>query len=300
MFYGANGHYDYPQSIATQITGLQTMGMTNYRVTYEGNQTSLTYLQNLATALKGTGITMICCIDLSMCDSNNVLYVNEAAAFNAGYLEGATVAQALIPLGVTIFETGNELDAKNGIRIPVQAVQGGIIQDFDSSKFAAFKGVIKGCMAALRQYGGSSIQIASNAFTACSIAMSDYLWNAGIQWDITNWHNYEDYGLLSNMSMDYQKPNVNVWDHLMKYGKPILISEWNAKASDTDAQRAVWATTFLDDARNWNSLFPGSVLGVSVYQLYNGTPWGVLNGDNTVQQTFGQTVKNYIAAHPMN
>lgn len=299
MFYGANGHYDYSQTLAQQIAGLQTMRMTAYRVTYEGNQTSLTYLQNLANALKGTGIQMICCIDLSMTDSTGTIYPTEAAAYNAGYQVGLTVGNALIPLGVTIFETGNELDAKNGIRIPVQAVQGGIIQDFNNALFPAFKGVLRGCMAALREVGGSTIQIASNAFTACSTAMADYLWNQGIQWDITNWHNYEDYGLLSNMSMDYQKPNMNVWDHLMsKYGKPILITEWNAKQSDTDAQRAQWATTFLNDTLTWNTLFPGSVMGVCVYQLFNGTPWGVLNPDGTIQQSFGQTVHDFIINHP--
>ena len=308
MFYGANGHFDYSQTIAQQIAGLQLMGMTSYRVTYENSTASLNYLVSLAQALAGTNITPIVCIDLDMAPGGT-LYASEGAAYAGGFAAGQTVAQALAPYGVNFYETGNELDAKNGIRIPVQAVQGGIPQDFANSLFPILRGVINGCMAAIRTYQPAAL-IVSNAFTACSTACADMLWDGRqpdgsygwpqLRWDVTNWHNYEDYGLMSQMSMDFQKPTTNVWDHLMcKYGRPIICTEWNGKQSDTDAQRATWATTFLNDATKWAKLFPGSILAVCVYQLFNGTPWGVLNADGTVESTFGTTVKNYIAANPL-
>jgi hypothetical protein len=116
--------------------------------------------------------------------------------------------------------------------------------------------------------------------------------------DITCWHNYEDYGSLLNMSMDYQKPQTNVLDHLRsKFGRPIIISEWNGRASDTDAQRAIWAAEFLTDMHLWRELF--DIQAVMVYQLFNGSPWGVLNPDGSIQQTFGQTVAAFIGANPV-
>jgi hypothetical protein len=189
MFYGANGHYDYLQSIDEQIAGLRTMGMETgyYRVTYEGHQHSLDYLHNLARALRGTGIRMICCINMSMCNADGELYENESGAFHAGYKAGFNGAKTLVPLGVTIFEMGNELDAKEGIRTPEQAVQGGMTWDFLNSHFPGLRGVMNGCMSAVRAVGGPTVQIASNAFTACSIACADMLWD-GTQPDGSTGH----------------------------------------------------------------------------------------------------------------
>jgi hypothetical protein len=309
MFYGVNGHYDYNQSIAQQVADVKMMGFTSYRATYEGNDASLTYLKNIATALKGTGITLVCCIDLSMCDSTGALFTSEALAYQTGFNEGLLVAQALVPLGVTIFECGNELDSKNNIRTYV-GEQGGVAVDFQNSVFPALRGVMNGCMTAVRLVGGSKVKCASNGFTAASIAVADMLWDGTqpdgtsghmpVRWDITSWHNYEDYGnpFDGTMSMDYQKPNINLCDHLKaKFGKPILFTEWNSKASNTDAERSAWATQFMTGARNAKDVF--GIMGIMVYQLYCGDPWGVVNFDLTIKQSFGQTVKNFIAANPV-
>ena len=144
--------------------------MSSYRATYEGDPISLCYLQNLANALQGSGITLLCCIGLPMCDGSGQLFANESSAFAAGYAMGLEAAQTLVPLGVTLVECDNELDAKNGIRTPVQAVQGGVPWDFQNTLFPALRGVINGCMTAVRSVGGPRVQCASNAFTACSAA----------------------------------------------------------------------------------------------------------------------------------
>lgn len=311
MFYGVNGHYDYSESIAQQIADLKTMGFTSYRVAYEGNSTSLSYLQNLATALKGTGITPIVCIDSSMCDGNGNLYPTEAAAYAAGYAYAQPVAAALVPLGVTIFECGNELDTKNNI-LTIPGVLGGLAADFNCANFPSLRGVLTGVYQAVRDVGGPSVQIASNAFTAGDIACADMLWDGKqpdgtsghtpVRWDITNWHNYQIYGdpISGAMALDYQKPTFNLCDHLTaKYGKPIIFTEWNGSAGDTDAQRAAWATQFMTEAQYYAKIGLFPIQAICCYQLYNGSPYGVMNGPGQVEATFGTTVQSFIAANPM-
>jgi hypothetical protein len=278
-----------------------------YRVTSEGGGESLDYLCALAKALQGTGIIMDCCIDLSMTTGDGELFTTESEAFDAGWEAAYTTASALVPLGVGIFETGNELDAKNGIRVPVQSVQGGVPEDFSNDIFPILRGVLNGCTSALRLVGGSSVQVASNGFTACSFACSDMLWHGTqpdgstghtpIRWDITNWHNYEDYGSMLDMSMDYEKPNTNLLDHLKAaYGKPIIVTEWNSKESNDDDQRSAWATQFMGEMYGARELF--DVRALIVYQLFCGDPWGVVNFDCSIQSTFGETVRDFIAANP--
>lgn len=316
MFYGANGHFDYSAPISQQIANLQTMKMTSYRVAFEpGNATCLTYLQNLATALKGTGITMICLVDTSMCDGNGNLFLTEAAAYQAGYQMGYACASALVPLGVNIFECGNELDAKSNIRT-YAGEQGGVAVDFQNVNFPSLRGVLTGCYDGIRAVGGPSVRIASNAFTACSIACADMLWDGKqpdgtcghtpVRWDITNWHNYEDYGnpFDGTMSMDYMKPDINLCDHLQaKYidkngnSLPIMFTEWNSRASDTDAQRSAWASTFMGWAYGLRKQL--NLLAICGYQLYNGSPFGMMNqADGSIVQTFGTTVQSFISSNP--
>jgi hypothetical protein len=309
-FYGANGHFDYPQSPEEQIGFLRNMGMEPgfYRVAYEGSEQSLDYLERMAQALQATDIQMICCIDLSMTDDTGELFVTEGAAYGAGYAMGEAAARALVPLGVTIFECGNELDAKNGIRVPVQSVQGGVTEDFDNDIFPVLRGVLNGCMTAVRDVAGFTVLIGSNAFTACSFACADMLWDGTqpdgtsghipLRWDVTCWHNYACYGSLLEMSMDYEKPNANVLDHLRcKYGVPIFITEWNADEDDSDDDRTAHASAFLADMHAWRDTF--DVRAVIVYQLVCGDPWGVVQGDGTVVENFGTTVRDFIAANPV-
>jgi hypothetical protein len=310
MFYGANGHWDYLQSPEEQIARLQMMGMEPgyYRVAWDGWNT-LDYLVRMASALRASeaDIEMICCLNVAMTDDNGKIFASEAEAYHAGHWVGSECAQALLPLGVKIFQCGNELDGKNGIRIPVQDVQGGVPEDFDNNLFPALRGVLRGCTDAVRRAGGPSVTIGSNAFTACSFACSDMLWDgtqpdgssghAPLRWDVTTWNNYMCYGSMLDMSMDYQKPNVNLLDHLKaKYGRPIFVTEWNGNEGDTDAQRTEHAKKFMADMYAWRHMF--DVRALIVYQLICGDPWGVTNWDGTLQTDFGATVRDFIAANP--
>ncbi|MGF6607097.1 hypothetical protein OKW45_001997 [Paraburkholderia sp. WSM4175] len=308
MFYGANGHWDYNHTIDQQIEALRMMGMEPgyYRVAWEGPHT-MDYLVNLATALRETGIDMICCINLSMVNERGELYASEGEAYHAGWMAGAKVAAALAPLGVTIFQTGNELDAKEGIRVD-QRMQGGVPEDFRNSHFPSLRGVINGCAQAVRTVGGPHVQIASNCFTACSIACSDMLWDGmqpdgsgghpKLRWDITTWNNYQCYGSMLDMSLDYMKPRVNLLDHCKsKYGVPIIVTEWNGNEGDTDDQRTEWAKQFMDEIY-WSGRELYGVEALVVYQLICGDPWGVINYDMSLQHNFGRTVRDFIMTHP--
>jgi hypothetical protein len=99
------------------------------------------------------------------------------------------------------------------------------------------------------------------------------------------------------MSMDYQKPDAHVLDHLKtKFGVPIIVTEWNGDESDTDEQRAAHAIEFMGEMCYWRDLF--DVRALIVYQLFCGDPWGVLRPDGSVVDTFGATVRDFIAANP--
>lgn len=307
MFYGVNGHYDYLQSVDEQIAMLQMLGMAYYRCTYEGNPESLDYLERLAQALQATDIDLICCVNLNMTGDDGQLHASEAQAHNVGWQMGYECAQALVPYGVRIFECGNELDSKNNIRQPVQDVQGGVPEDFDNAQFPALRGLLNGCAAGVRTVGGVSTLIASNAFTACSIACADMLWrgqqpdgstgHTPVRWDLTNWHNYRCYGSPMSMSMDYEKPSINLLDHLKSsFGKPIIFTEWNANEGDDDATRSDWAKQFLGEMLTGRDMF--GVQAACCYQLIAGSPWGLCNGDGSLIQTFGQTVHDFIQANP--
>lgn len=305
IFYGINGHFDDSQTIAQHIADMQTLGITMYRCTYEGSATSLNYLVNLAKALQGTGIQLYCCIDLSMTSDGTNLWGSEQLAYQYAYGVGMQVAGALAPLGVVYFECGNELDTKNGVQ-PTGGTQGGVIADFSAAVWPILRGVVAGCMAGIRALALPGVQCASNAFTRGGLAAMDMLWfgtapdgSSGylpVRWDITAFHNYEDYGSLLCMSLDFAKPYANILEHLSRvYQRPIVISEWNGKASDTDVQRAAWASRFMTEM--YTNRFKYNVASIMVYELY-GSPWAVMSSPGNVLSTFGTTVQSFIAANP--
>lgn len=307
MFWGANSHFDDSQSIAMHIAGMKTMGMKTMRITWEGG-TSLSTIASYASAFKAdnTGLQLFVCLDLSISPDGSVLYASEQAAYNQIYSDVANVVKTLNPLGVTMFECGNEMDTKFGIN--TGDPQGGLPTDFDNTKVAIFRGVQRGAIDAIHSVPGCIA--CSNAYTVCSIALADMMWygtqpdgSTGhplVRWDVTSWHNYEDYGPLMGVEMGNTRPWVNIYAYCNRRygGVPIVITEWNGKASDTDAQRAAWANRFMYEA--YVNRYKYNIAGVMVYELYGG-PWNVLDGvANTPVSTFGTTVQSFITANPDN
>jgi len=306
QFYGANAHFDDSQSIAQHIADLKTMGMKTLRLAYEG-PTSLPTLISYAQAVQAdnTGIQICMCIALPQLSG----YSTEAAAYADSYQNwGYAVALALAPYGVTIYEAGNELDTSSGIN--PSSSQGGYPSNFSGPLVAILRGEMRGCIDGVHAAGkvlGKNLLCASNAFTVCSLGLAEMLWNGTmpdgssgyppVRWDLTNWHNYEDYGPLNNIELGFEAPYINLFASLnRRFGVPIIVTEWNAKSSDTDAARAEWANRFLTDA--WRMRYRYNIAFVCVYELY-GSPWNVMSGTlGVVESTFGTTVQTFITNHP--
>lgn len=302
MFYGANAHYDDSQSIAQHIADLKTMGMKTVRMSYVFG-TSLATLTSYAQAIQAdnTGIQMICCIALPQPSGS---YANEAAAYAACYATGLLVASTLGPYGVTIYEAGNELDQSPGMIVSDQL--GGFPSDFSNTLIPILRGEMRGCIDGVHAAG--NYLAASNAFTQCGIGCADMLWNGTqpdgtsghpvVRWDITNWHNYEDYGSLVGVPRGSGQGYCNILEHCNRTygGVPIIITEWNGKSSDTDAQRAWWASRFLPEL--WNLRYKYNIACICVYEMY-GSPWNILTGTlGQVESTFGTTVQTFITNNP--
>lgn len=303
MFWGVNAHFDDSQSIAQHIADLKTMGMKTIRMAYEYG-TSLPTLVSYAQAIQAdnTGIQMTCCIALP---SPQGTYTSEAAAYADCYSTGYLVASTLGPYGVTIYEAGNELDQSPGMI--VNDPLGGYPSDYSNTLIPILRGEMRGCIDGIHAAG--NYMAASNAFTQCGIGCADMMWNGTnpdgsiaasgpIRWDITNWHNYEDYGSLMGVPRSFNAGYCNILEHCNRTygGVPIMITEWNAKESDTDAQRAWWAARFM--AELYNNRYKYNIAAICVYELY-GTPWNVMTGtQGVVQSTFGTTVQSFIAANP--
>ena len=310
VFWGGNCHFDdmsgFGGSVTTAqlVSNLQALGMTTVRATYEG-PTSLPSLVNIANALRGTGIQMYCCIDVDTTSNGSTFWPTEQAAYNNAYAIARNVALTLQPLGVTMFEAGNELDTKHGIN--TVGDQGSATASFSNSQWPVFRGTIAGALDGIKSVPGTLS--ASNAFTLCGIGASDGLWNGTapdgssgyrqLRWDITAWHNYSPYGSLMCISRSFQKPNMNLLEYVSrKYQRPIMISEFSGASGNTEAQQLAWWTYLASDY--YANRYKYNIMGCMTYQLYQGfPPWALVQtpSTNTLYATFGVGVKNFIAAN---
>jgi hypothetical protein len=310
QFYGVNGHYDDSQSIAQHISDMKVMGFKTLRITYEGG-TSLTTLVQYAQAIQAdnTGIQMMCTLDFSYTSDGVNIWPSEQAAYNYAYTTAQTVCQALAPYGVYIYECGNEMDTKQGINIGDP--QGGYARYYSTTVVPILRGIMRGGIDGVHATGSQlalPLLAASNAFTTCAIGLSDMLWNGlnpdgtpsptgPLRWDITSWHNYEDYGPMMSVEANNQGAYINLWEHLNRTynGIPIIVTEWNGKSSDTDAQRAAWANRWLGEA--YNNRYKYNIAFVCVYELY-GSPWQVMASAGVPVSTFGTTIQTFITNNP--
>ena len=285
---------------AQVISSMKAMHMTTLRMTWEGSNASLNSLVAMAQALQadGTGLQMYCCIDLSLTSDGTNFWGSEALAYAYGYASGQTVVSALKPYGVTVFECGNELDTKNNMNSA--GATGYYRYYFNNSQWPILRGIVGGCVAAVQAQGCLA---ASPACTICGVGALDMLWNganpdgttghAPVKWDITAFHNYQPYGPLPAVQTYTSGPYVNVYQYLNKaYGKPIVISEFNGGAGNTEAQNATWCTRVMNEA--YNLRYKYNIMGMIIYQLFQGDPWGMIATPSTATPSnpLGTTVQS--------
>jgi len=252
-FYGMNGHYDYTYTPTQLVSILKGMGCTSYRVGCTAQSNQLNAVVQLAKAFQANGLTLLVLIQQGLYDANGNLFTSESAAYNAGVTAGSTIAAALAPYGVTLYECGNEL-TRDGAIILNSAYVGTKASDFNNANWPVLRGVMRGMIA-----GVKSVQ--SNAkcginFCVGDVGASDALWEGSqpdgssgystVRWDITTWHNYEVYGDIFDLPIDGSGPGFDLVTYCKaRYGVPFMITEWNTGPEQTEAYRANYITTTL-------------------------------------------------------
>jgi hypothetical protein len=307
LFYGVNGHYDYNMYSSNQVVSmLSALGVTTYRLAYEDNQASLDVMVNMAQAFAQAKMNLIACIDLGICTGSTPDFANETAAYNQGFATGKTVANALAPFGVTIYECGNEL-TRAPIIIQNTAFMGTDPGDFKNAGWPIMRGAMRGMIDGVKSVQPDAY-CAIN-FCVADIAASDMLWTGAqpdgttghptVRWDITSWHNYQVYGDLFNISVDGDGngAHFDLPAYCQKqYGVPFMITEWSANPEVTQAARA----TYLNDTltKYYQNRKSHNIISTMYYELDSGDQtWGlVVNG--TPNQVPYNAMKSMIAGNP--
>lgn len=318
VFYGLNGHFDYPESTATIIAALKFMGCTVYRMTYEGSQASMNAIVAMAQAFiaDGTGLMLYVCDDLSAYSTGTTVYSTPTIAYNTGKAEGQLVANALAPYAqaVMAIELGNEM-ARKGNMVSLSYIMGTNPADFTQSDWFSLANVCAGATDGVRSVL-PNMPVCNNALTFAEYAVSDMLWNGTnpngssgnppIKWDITALHSYQSWGDPVNISYDGDGTSrFDLYSYLANaYQRPLVLSEWGADATgpDTDAQQNAWNQTMLTEmyARRESLGGPVQIRSCIMYELYNTDyNWGVIAQNTSTTLTgIGGTLKNFIAANP--
>jgi hypothetical protein len=252
-FYGVNGHYDYTYSPAQLVTILKAMGCTSYRVGCSTDPTQINAVAKLAQTFQPAGIQLLVLINQGLYDSTGKLFAGESNAYSAAYSAGATIARALSPYGVALYECGNEL-TRDGAIILDSTNAGTKALDFSNANWPVLRGVFRGMIDGVKSVQ-SSARCGVN-FCVNDVGASDALWEGTqpdgssghpkVRWDITTWHNYEVYGDIFNIGTDGAGPGFNLPAYCKaRYGVPFIITEWNTGPEQSEAYRANYITTKL-------------------------------------------------------
>ena len=201
-FYGMNGHADYNYTPDEIVSILKGMNCTSYRVGVTDDPKDLNAVIKLAKAFQSAGLTLLVLIDQGVYESGGVM-ASESVAYDRGYSIAATVAKALQPYGVTIYECGNELTRQDATVMDF-TYAGSKASDFNNRNWPIMRGVMRGMID-----GVKSVQPSAKCginFCVADVGASDALWDGRqpdgsggypqVRWDITTWHNYEVYGDL--------------------------------------------------------------------------------------------------------
>jgi hypothetical protein len=307
IFYGINGHYDYPFTPAQTISILQGLNCTTYRLACTADPTSLNRVTQMASAFVGSGMTLFVCINSGLDDSNGMIFASESIAYAAGFANGQGVATALSPHGVTMYECGNELTRDPQIILQSSSA-GNNASDFNNTNWPIMRGMMRGLMD-----GVKSVQPTAKCginFCVADIGASNALWNGTqpdgstgytpLRWDITTWHNYRVNGDLFDIGTDGAGPRFDLPAYCKTaYGVPFMVTEWNANLEDSQPFRASYITQCLGEF--YANRKADNIQSVMYYELDSGnTTWGVVFDDQSIIDPEYSALKNFAASNPDN
>jgi hypothetical protein len=303
-FYGINGHYDYRYTPAQIVSIMQNMGCSTYRVGCIDDPASLNAVVNLAQAFQSAGLTLFVLIDLGIYDSNRAIFASESIAYNRGRSCAVTVATALAPYGVTMYECGNELTREGDIILD-SGNAGTKAVDFNNTYWPIMRGVMRGMID-----GVKSVQPGAKCginFCVADIGASDALWDGmqpdgtggypTVRWDMTTWHNYEVYGDIFNVGSDGAGPGFDLPTYCKaRYGVPFLLTEWNTGPEKTEAYRATYISSKF--ASYYKARNKKNIQSVMYYDLDSGdATYGLMIDGSILSQPYG-AFTSFIAGHP--
>ncbi|WP_345816471.1 hypothetical protein AAGS40_19720 [Paraburkholderia sp. PREW-6R] len=253
MFYGINGHYDYTYSPSQLVSFMRNLGCSTYRVGCTDDPVQLNAVVAIARAFQSAGLTLFVLIDSGLQDSNGNFFASESAAYNRSLTCGATVAAALAPYGVTMYECGNELTRANGIVVD-SATAGTKAIDFNNANWPVMRGAMRGMIDGVKSRQPTA-KCGIN-FCVADTGASDMLWDGlqpdgssgypTVRWDLTTWHNYEVYGDIFDIGADGNGPAFDLPTYCKaRYGVPFLITEWNTGPEKSESYRANYVATQL-------------------------------------------------------
>lgn len=318
-FYGINHHYTYGNTPtnATIISGMAALKFNTMRVDWYGKSVSsgtgidnTTWVCDLASAMQADGrFNMLLMCGVSP-NSASGTFASELAAYTAWYDQGSYIAALTRPLGVIMYEMGNEVDSIPVLR-PNPATQGTSISDFQSAgaantaTWAAWRGAMRGLYDGIKA-NHPTAKVGSNAFTNASIWASDALWEGmapdgttgynQVRWDWTNWHFYTEGDATSVVYSANPGPQFNLLKYIHNaYGRPIRITEFNPAegTASTEAKIVTWMSAWYALQGSLN------IAGMDFYNWFD-APFQIANSNAapTTLNSIGTALCNFISAHP--
>jgi hypothetical protein len=235
-----------------------------------------------------------------------VLFASETAAYDRGRSCGATVAAALAPYGVVMYECGNELTRDNAIILD-STNAGTKAADFSNANWPIMRGAMRGMID-----GVKSAQPAAKCginFCVADIGAADALWDGKqpdgtsgyptVRWDLTTWHNYEVYGGIFDIGTDGAGPGFDLPIYCnARYGVPFLLTEWNTGPEKSQAYRANYISSRY--ASYYQARKTKNIQSAMYYVLDSGdATYGVMIDGVTLNLPYNALV-SFVASHPDN
>ena len=303
-FHGINGHYDYRYTAAQVVQIMMNMGCSTYRVGCTDDPAQLNAVTGLAQAFQAAGLTLFVLVNIGVRDLNGVLFASETAAYDRGRSCGATVAAALAPYGVVMYECGNELTRDNAIILD-STNAGTKAADFSNANWPIMRGAMRGMID-----GVKSAQPAAKCginFCVADIGAADALWDGKqpdgtsgyptVRWDLTTWHNYEVYGDIFDIGTDGAGPGFDLPIYCnARYGVPFLLTEWNTGPEKSQAYRANYISSRY--ASYYQARKTKNIQSAMYYVLDSGdATYGVVIDGVTLNLPYNALV-SFVASHP--
>jgi hypothetical protein len=306
MFYGVNGHFDYTYTPAQLVSLVKGMGCTTYRVGCTAQPNQIYAVTKIAQAFQSAGLKLFVLINQGVTDANGRLYANEVAAYLDNMAGAKTIATALAPYGVTMYECGNELTRQDATVVDF-SYAGALAVDFNNTNWPIMRGAMRGMID-----GVKSIQPTAKCginFCVADIGAADALWEGmqpdgtsghqPLRWDITTWHNYAAYGDIFAIGSDGKGPAFDLPTYCKaRYGVPFMITEWNTGPEETESFRATYITSQLTEfyaARKTHN-----IQSVMYYVLDSGNnTYGIMINGTPISQPYNAFTA-FTSAHPDN